>query len=60
MDQTSRPTPDRADPRTDLPGTARTIRSQDLFGTADTLRITHGGQHYTLRRTRQGKLILTK
>jgi hemin uptake protein HemP len=36
------------------------IESDALLGTADQLLIRHNGQHYQLRRTRLGKLILTK
>ncbi len=43
-------------------GTAAPPRytSQTLFQGAATLEIEHEGERYTLRRTRQGKLILTK
>ena len=37
-----------------------TILSKDLFGEASTLTILHAGMEYTLRITRQGKLLLTK
>ena len=37
-----------------------TIQSEDLFGQATTLTILHAGMTYTLRITRQGKLLLTK
>lgn len=37
-----------------------TIDSSDLFGTEKTLTIEHEGMVYTLRITRQGKLLLTK
>ena len=37
-----------------------TIQSEDLFGAASTLTILHAGMAYTLRITRQGKLLLTK
>lgn len=37
-----------------------TIQSEDLFGQASTLTILHAGMTYTLRITRQGKLLLTK
>lgn len=40
-------------------GVARTT-SQALFGGGDLLLIEHRGETYTLRQTRQGKLILNK
>jgi hemin uptake protein HemP len=39
---------------------SRSIDSQDLFGGAETLQIQHRGVTYTLRKTRNGKLILNK
>lgn len=36
------------------------IDSRELLGEAGELRIRHQGQEYRLRRTRQGRLILTK
>ncbi|MDA8383437.1 MAG: hemin uptake protein HemP [Betaproteobacteria bacterium] len=36
------------------------IRSETLFAAGDELLIEHQGQRYRLRRTRAGKLILTK
>lgn len=36
------------------------IASEDLFGAASVLTIHHNGMAYTLRITRQGKLLLTK
>jgi hemin uptake protein HemP len=36
------------------------VTSQQLLGDARELRIEHGGEHYSLRLTRNGKLILTK
>lgn len=38
----------------------RTVRSEDLMAGATELVITHAGQAYRLRITRNGKLILTK
>lgn len=38
----------------------RRIRSHELFDGGDELIIVHAGEEYRLRRTRQGKLILTK
>jgi hemin uptake protein HemP len=39
---------------------SRSIDSQDLFGGDETLLIHHIGVTYTLRKTRNGKLILNK
>lgn len=36
------------------------IDSRELLGEGGELRIRHQGQEYRLRRTRQGRLILTK
>jgi hemin uptake protein HemP len=36
------------------------VSSRSLLGGASTLVIEHMGMHYTLRATRNGKLILTK
>jgi hemin uptake protein HemP len=36
------------------------VSSRSLLGHANTLIIEHQGMHYTLRATRNGKLILTK
>lgn len=36
------------------------IRSDVLFLRGDEIMIAHQGEHYRLRRTRNGKLILTK
>lgn len=38
----------------------RQIRSADLLGSSDALAIQHQGELYILRKTRAGKLILTK
>jgi hemin uptake protein HemP len=40
--------------------TSLTLTSSRLFGGAPTLFIEHAGQRYTLRITRENKLILTK
>ncbi len=37
-----------------------TLHSDELFGNASVLNIDHQGMTYTLRITRQGKLLLTK
>jgi hemin uptake protein HemP len=45
------------------PGTAqmrRPLDSKTLLGNRDEVEIAHQGEIYRLRRTRQGKLILTK
>lgn len=52
----------REQPSTD-PGRnsrAAATDSQTLFGNAEILHINHQGLTYTLRKTRNGKLILTK
>ena len=36
------------------------LDSESLFGDAEMLLIEHNGETYILRKTRQGKLILTK
>lgn len=36
------------------------IRSEDLFGNLNEVVLLHEGQHYRLRRTRNGKLLLNK
>ncbi|ODT81881.1 MAG: hypothetical protein ABS76_10535 [Pelagibacterium sp. SCN 64-44] len=38
----------------------REFRSQDIFGDANAVTITHDGATYILRITKQNKLILTK
>jgi hemin uptake protein HemP len=38
----------------------RTVESEALLGLDGILGIEHGGEIYTLRRTRNGRLILTK
>lgn len=39
---------------------ARRVRSDTLFAEADLVEIEHGASIYRLRRTRSGKLIMTK
>ncbi len=39
---------------------ARMVSSAALLGRREILTIQHQGEHYTLRKTRAGKLILTK
>lgn len=56
---TALPAPRHSPPRTatrDLP----VYSSHSLFGGTDAVIIEHGGAQYLLRRTRQGKLLLTK
>lgn len=38
----------------------RSVRSEDLLQGGIEVRIRHEGEHYRLRRTSKGKLILTK
>jgi hemin uptake protein HemP len=40
--------------------TVRTLSSRDLLGERGVLRIEHDGEFYTLRITRNNRLILTK
>jgi Hemin uptake protein len=42
------------------PGEAMSIPSEWLFSQGDEVLISHHGEQYRLRRTRNGKLILTK
>lgn len=60
-DRTAREAPAPVPPRLarHKPSVARTT-SQALFRGSDLLLIEHDGETYTLRRTRQGKLILNK
>lgn len=44
----------------DLPQPVADICTQDLFGEANVITIAHQQMVYTLRITRQGKLLLTK
>lgn len=41
-------------------GTAPSVSSEALLGSRGEIKILHNGEQYSLRRTRQGKLILTK
>jgi hemin uptake protein HemP len=41
-------------------GAVASVSSHRLLGAEGRLLIEHRGEHYTLRLTRQGKLILTK
>lgn len=42
------------------PAGVRSVASEVLLGAKGELKIQHNGELYSLRRTRQGKLILTK
>jgi hemin uptake protein HemP len=42
------------------PSATRALNSHTLLGGQDEIAIRHGNETYRLRRTRQGKLILTK
>ena len=60
-------TPQAAQPRllchleaTPSAAQARRLKSADLFGAAREVMIDHGNETYRLRKTRLGKLILTK
>lgn len=63
-----KPPRDRNDPQRETPRTegrrtnsgSAPIDSDTLFGTAEALQIDHKGHVYTLRKTRNDKLILTK
>jgi hemin uptake protein HemP len=44
----------------EAPATARSIASKELLAGADTLNIEHRGASYTLRVTKNGRMILTK
>ncbi len=52
-------TPARPDPVRG-PGQPRRVASEALFGGGSVVLIDHEGETYSLRRTRLGKLILTK
>ena len=43
-----------------LSGPSKSIHSETLFSDGDEVYIQHRGEQYLLRRTRNGKLILTK
>lgn len=51
-------TPGGPEPPDSLPP-VKELESRALLGPAGEVRIRHGGRLYRLRRTRQGKLILT-
>nr|WP_300312954.1 hemin uptake protein HemP [Halomonas sp.] len=48
------------DPACPKDSESREVSSTDLLGESNVLIITHNGQRYQLRRTRQNKLILTR
>ena len=62
MSRPLRPPSSSAEPSAPLPAPAalQVLDSAALFGGRDEVLIVHGGETYRLRRTRQGKLILTK
>lgn len=43
-----------------LPDLVKKIKSQDLFGSAQSIFIEHEGNTYCLRATKFGKLLITK
>ena len=49
-----------ADPAGAARDDIRTVSAAELLGRAGVVRIEHQGELYTLRRTRLGRLILTK
>lgn len=54
------PLPRPAQPAAGTAVAGSVVSSHSLLGRANTLIIEHQGMHYTLRATRNGKLILTK
>lgn len=52
--------PDVSAPETQSDSATPTLSSDWLFRDASVVRIAHAGEIYTLRKTRSGKLILTK
>jgi hemin uptake protein HemP len=50
----------KPDPSGSVRDEIRTISAAELLGRAGVVRIEHQGELYTLRRTRLGRLILTK
>jgi len=50
----------RRTPRSSRGDDVRQVESSQLLGPAGRLEILHQGEHYWLRQTRNGKLILTK
>lgn len=51
----------RPDPEASgVAGAVRTVAARDLLGTRGIVRIEHEGETYTLRLTRNNRLILTK
>ena len=55
-EETNEPAP----PKPQSPGEVRTVEARDLLGARGLLRIEHEGEVYTLRLTRNNRLILTK
>lgn len=60
MSQPTPPASSRALPAERPPAASPVVPSSQLFGGARTVSIDHAGQRYTLRITRENKLILTK
>lgn len=46
--------------KSESPVKTRSVTSEALLGERGELKIQHNGEQYSLRRTRHGKLILTK
>ncbi|HXF47339.1 MAG TPA: hemin uptake protein HemP [Burkholderiaceae bacterium] len=59
-DRNGNPAAQRAAGTKEVQGAPRLIDSAALLGNQQSIRIRHGSGIYTLRQTRQGKLILTK
>jgi hemin uptake protein HemP len=59
-DRRPRPREGQPAPRAEAAAALRTIDSATLLGTRQAVQICHHGAVYTLRETRQGKLILNK
>lgn len=59
-DRNGKPAAHRAAVTQDEQGAPRLIDSAALLGNRQSIQIRHGNGIYTLRQTRQGKLILTK
>lgn len=60
MSRPSAPSLSSSEPSRPASAVPLVLDSAALFGGRDEVLIVHGGETYRLRRTRQGKLILTK
>lgn len=60
METQIQPANARPEPPRNRAGAPRPLDSATLLGTKGEVEIVHQGETYHLRRTRQGKLILTK